>query len=320
MRIHSQGPTGDGHRKPSTHAERFHGVGPALVTPMKPDADVDLEAFSRHVERVMDRGVHFLVPCGTTGESATLSGEEQLAVIRRTVEVAGGRVPVMAGAGTNNTREAAERARAAADAGADAILSVSPYYNKPTQEGLFHHYRMVAEAAGIPVVVYNVPGRTSSNVAPPTLFRLAEQVPNVIGVKEASGDMQQVMTILRDRPDDFVVLSGEDHLTFAMMALGGEGVISVVANEAPGHMARLCEELRAGHLRQARELHYRLLPLMRANFVETNPIPVKTALEMMGRFDCHLRLPLYPMDEKSRTILREALEMAGLLETAEVGK
>ncbi|MFP3948236.1 MAG: 4-hydroxy-tetrahydrodipicolinate synthase [Longimicrobiales bacterium] len=314
MRVLSHGPTGTGGNGGTNGG--FHGVGPALVTPMTSDGEVDLDAFATHVEWVMDAGVHFLVPCGTTGESATLTGEEQLRVIRRAVEVAGGRVPVMAGAGTNSTRDAVELARAAAGTGADALLSVSPYYNKPTQEGLFLHYRAVAAAVEIPVFVYNVPGRTSSNVAPATLFRLAEEVENIAGVKEASGDIQQVMTILRDRPAGFSVLSGEDHLTFALMALGGEGVVSVVANEAPGPMATLTDLLREGRLRSARKLHNRLLPLMRANFVETNPIPVKTALEMMGHFDCHLRLPLTPLGSGARDTLREALESVDLLDEA----
>lgn len=311
MRVLTHGPTGTGASGGRT--ARFHGVGPALVTPMTGDGEVDLEAFSRHVEWTVDAGVHFLVPCGTTGESATLSGKEQLQLIRRTVDIAGGRVPVMAGAGTNSTRDAVELARAAAGAGADALLTVSPYYNKPTQEGLFLHYRAVAEAATIPVFVYNVPGRTSGNVEPETLFRLAEEVENIAGVKEASGDMQQVMTILRNRPDGFTVLSGEDHLTFALMTLGGEGVVSVVANEAPGPMATLTNHLREGRIRPARILHNRLLPLMRANFLETNPIPVKTALEMMGRFECHFRLPLSPLGIEAREELRKVLEGTGLL-------
>lgn len=313
MKVHSHPPLG-GTNEP--RRSRFHGVGPALVTPMNPDGSVDLEAFGRHVERVMAAGVHFLVPCGTTGESATLSPEEQLQVIRRTVEVANGRVPVMAGAGTNNTREAALRAQEAARAGADAILSVSPYYNKPTQQGLFYHYQAVAEAAQIPVFVYNVPGRTSSNVHPDTLFRLAEEVEHVVGVKEASGDMEQVMTILRNRPEGFTVLSGEDHLTYPMMAMGGEGIISVVANEAPKAMAQLTDAVLDGRYEKALALQWKLLPLMRANFVETNPIPVKTALSMMGHFDAHFRLPLSELDDGHREVLREALELAGVLEPA----
>ena len=295
-------------------AGRFHGVGPALVTPMTADGEPDLEAFAHHVRFVVDAGVHFLVPCGTTGESATLSPDEQRRVIETCVQAADGRVPVMAGAGTNATADAVTLVRAAAEAGADAILSVSPYYNRPSPEGLFRHYAALSDAAGIPLFVYNVPGRTGSNVPPSVLFRLAEETEHVAGVKEASGDVQQAMTILRDRPDGFVVLSGEDHLTFALMALGAEGVVSVVANEAPGAMAKMTEALREGRLRPARELHERLLGLMRANFLETNPVPVKTALGMMGRMEAHMRLPLCEMEAASRDRLREALVGAGLLD------
>lgn len=294
---------------------RFRGVGPALVTPMHADGSLDLDAFGAHVERVVSAGVHFLVPCGTTGESATLSPDEQAEVIRRCVEVAAGRVPVMAGAGTNDTRDAAALARGAAAAGADAVLSVSPYYNKPTQEGLFRHYAEVADAAGIPVFVYNVPSRTSGNVLPETLFRLAREVEGIAGVKEASGNVGQVMTILRDRPADFTVLSGEDDLTYPLMALGAEGVVSVAANEVPGAMAELCEALLRGNMERALPLHWKLLPLLRANFVETNPIPVKTAMEILGHFRAHFRLPMVSLGEASRPVLVRALRSAGALAT-----
>lgn len=291
----------------------LRGVGPALVTPMHEDGSVDFDAFERHVEYVMEGGVHFLVPCGTTGESATLDAGEQREVIEACVRAAAGRVPVMAGAGANATAKAAKLAAAARDAGADAILSVSPYYNKPTQAGLVEHYRAVADAAEIPVIVYNVPGRTGSNVQPATLLRLAREVENVWGVKEASGDIDQVMTILRERPEEFLVLSGEDHLTFAMMALGGDGLISVVANEAPALVSSMVDDLLAGDFDGARPTHYRLLPLMRRNFIETNPIPVKTALAMMGRMDAHFRPPLVALEKEHREPLREALEEAGVL-------
>lgn len=299
--------------------EPFRGVGPALVTPMGPDGALDMDAFARHVERVVDAGVHFLVPCGTTGESATLSNDEQVAVIRRCVEVAAGRVPVMAGAGTNNTLDAVVRARGAAAAGADGILSVSPYYNRPTARGLVKHYEAVAGAVELPVFIYNVPGRTSSNVPPEVVLELARRVENIAGVKEASGDLGQVMTLLRERPDGFRVLSGEDDLTYAVMAMGADGVVSVAANEAPGPMARMCELLLAGELEAALAIHWRLLDLMRANFIETNPIPVKTAMEAMGHFDAHFRLPLSPMADEARERLTVALASAGLLdETGEV--
>jgi 4-hydroxy-tetrahydrodipicolinate synthase len=279
---------------------------------MHSDGAVDLGGFAEHVEFLIGGGVHFLVPCGTTGESATLSADEQIRVIEKSAEVAGGRVPIMAGAGTNNTHEAVERARAAVRAGADAVLSVTPYYNKPTQEGLYRHFMAVADGAGVPVFVYTVPGRTSCNVLPETLFRLAERHPMIAGVKEASGDMSQVMAILRDRPEGFLVLSGEDHLTFPMIALGGDGVISVLANEVPARFSEMVEAALAADYRSARPIHFQLLELMQANFYETNPIPVKTALEIMGRHQAHFRLPLCEMSDKNRERLEAALERAGV--------
>jgi 4-hydroxy-tetrahydrodipicolinate synthase len=290
----------------------FRGVGPAVVTPMHADGSVDLDGYAEHLEFLIGGGVHFLVPCGTTGESATLSADEQLRVLEKTVEVAAGRTPILAGAGTNDTREACERARAAVRAGADAVLSVTPYYNKPTQEGLYRHFMSVAEAADAPVFVYTVPGRTACNVLPETLFRLAEGHPMIAGVKEASGDMGQVMAILRDRPEGFLVLSGEDHLTFPMIAMGGDGVISVVANEVPARFSEMVEAALAADYPRALEIHFHLLQLMQANFYETNPIPVKTALEIMGHHDAHFRLPLCEMSEKNRERLRQALEQAGV--------
>jgi 4-hydroxy-tetrahydrodipicolinate synthase len=265
------------------------------------------------VDAVVEAGVHFLVPCGTTGESATLAPEEQYRVIATCVEAAAGRVPVMAGAGTNDTAEAARLAEGAARAGADAILSVSPYYNKPTLEGLIRHYRAVAEAAELPVYVYNVPGRTAANVDASMVLAIAEQVEGVAGVKEASGSLPQVMEILRRRPDGFQVLSGEDDLTYAMMALGADGVVSVVANEAPGEMAEMCGCLLSGDQTRALELHWRLLPLMKANFLETNPIPVKTAMSLLGLGEAHFRLPLCEMSSDNRERLVEALGESGLL-------
>jgi 4-hydroxy-tetrahydrodipicolinate synthase len=291
----------------------FRGAGPALVTPMKADGSVDLDAFALHVEWMLDEGVHMLVPCGTTGESATMTPDEQATVIRRCVEVAGGRVPVLAGAGGNDTAVVAALAREAVRAGADGVLTVTPYYNKPTPDGLVAHYRAVAEACHRPVVVYNVPGRTALNVTPDVLLRIAAEVPGVVGVKEASGDVSQVMTILSRRPEGFTVLSGDDELTLALMALGADGIISVAANEAPRGMARLCEALVEGHMDEARRLHGQLLPLMRANFIETNPIPVKTALEIMGRGEAHFRLPLVPMSAGGRTRLEHALHAAEVL-------
>jgi 4-hydroxy-tetrahydrodipicolinate synthase len=273
---------------------------------------VDLDAFAEHVRFCVDGGVHFLVPCGTTGESATMDPDEQARVIERCVEVARGKVPVMAGAGTNSTSEACARARAAAAAGADAILSVTPYYNKPTPEGLYRHYMEVADAARVPTFVYNVPSRTGSNVTPATLLRIAEGHELIAGVKEAAGDMPQLMTILAERPEGFVVLSGEDYLTLPLMGLGGDGAISVIANEMPAATAELVDAALGADWDRARDLHYRLLPLMRANFLESNPIPVKTALELMGHGKAHFRAPLCELGPEHLPALRRALEQAGV--------
>ncbi len=291
---------------------RFRGTGTALVTPFGRDGSIDRERFAEHVEAQIAGGVEFLVPCGTTGEGATMTAEEQREVIALTVEAARGRAAVMAGAGGNKTDEVVSRARAAEEAGADAILSVSPYYNKPTPAGLYGHYRAIAEAVGIPVFVYNVPGRTGSNVSAGTLLRLAE-IENIAGVKEASGDLEQMMTIIAGRPAGFLVLSGDDALTLPLLAAGGDGVISVVANEAPALMSGLARAALAGDMAEARELHYKLLPLMQANFIESNPIPVKTALELMGRGAAHFRLPLAPLERNNIGTLKAALERAGLL-------
>ncbi len=291
---------------------RFRGTGVALVTPFRADGSVDHGLLERHLEAQIDGGVEFLVPCGTTGEGATLTPEEQRQIIGATVEWADGRAAVMAGAGTNDTRAALELAQGAADVGADAILSVSPYYNKPTPAGLFAHYAALAEAVDLPIFVYNVPGRTASNITPETLLRLAE-IDNVAGVKEASGNIEQVMAIIAGRPDGFLVLSGDDALTLPIIAAGGDGVISVAANEAPRLVSDMVRAALAGEFGAARQLHYTLLPLMRANFVETNPIPVKTALEMMGRMPAYFRLPLVPLSAARAGALRGALEQAGLL-------
>lgn len=291
---------------------RFRGTGVALVTPFGEDGAVDHELLERHVEAQLEGGVEFLVPCGTTGESATMTPEEQRAVVSTVVKAAAGRAAVMAGAGTNDTREAAALARGAAEAGADAILSVSPYYNKPTPAGLLAHYGAIAAAAERPVFVYNVPGRTASNIDAETTLRLAE-VDGVMGVKEASGDLEQIMAVIAGRPDDFLVLSGDDALTLPILAAGGDGVISVAANEAPRLMSHMVRAALSGDLEGARTLHYRLLPLMQANFIVTNPIPVKTALSIMGRLPARFRLPLTPMDESGQAALRRALETAGLL-------
>ena len=294
------------------NVDRFRGLGVALVTPFRKDGSVDTEALVRHVDHQIDNGVAVVVPCGTTGESATLSADEQVLVVSTTVGAAGGRVPVLAGAGGSDTADVIRRARAARHAGADAILSVSPAYNKPSQRGLLEHYRAVAAAVDCPIVVYNVPGRTASNVLPETVLALADS-DNIVGVKEASGDVNQIMTIVRERPEGFLVLSGDDSLALPLIAAGADGVISVVANEAPAVMSAMVGAARRGDYDEARALHYRLLPLMHANFVEANPVPVKAALAMMGRCEAHYRLPLVPLDPENEPRLLHALEEAGLL-------
>ncbi|HYP00989.1 MAG TPA: 4-hydroxy-tetrahydrodipicolinate synthase [Pyrinomonadaceae bacterium] len=294
----------------------LRGCATALVTPFKSDGAVDEERMTALVRRQIEGGVHLLVPCGTTGESATLTEEEDRLVIRLTIEAARGHegARVIAGTGSNSTAAAIEYARAARDAGADAVLVVAPFYNKPTQEGLYAHFRAVAESvAGLPVVIYNVPGRTSSNITAPTALRLARDVENIAAVKEASGDLSQIMSILRERPENFRVLSGDDALMLPLLALGADGVISVASNEAPDLMSRLCDLALAGNWDAARALHFRLLPLMEVNFIESSPGPVKAAMKLMNLLEENFRLPLVPVQEKSRARVREVLEELGLL-------
>jgi 4-hydroxy-tetrahydrodipicolinate synthase len=290
----------------------FAGAGTALVTPFTPAGDLDEGALRRLVRRQIEAKIDVLVPCGTTGEAATLSAAEQERVVAITVEEAKGRVPVLAGAGTNDTRATIEKARAMAALGVDGVLIVGPYYNKPTPDGFVKHYHAVAEASPKPVVVYNVPGRTGSNIDTKTQLRIAEH-PNVAAVKEASGNLTQVMDLLRDRPDGFQVLSGDDANTVTFMALGGEGVISVAANQVPGPMHDLVAAAAKGDFAAARAIHHRLLRLMNLNFVESNPIPVKASLAMMGLCEESFRLPLVPPTEPTREALRRALRELDLL-------
>jgi 4-hydroxy-tetrahydrodipicolinate synthase len=297
------------------NCEWMRGCATALVTPFGSDGGVDIERMRALVARQIDGGVRILVPCGTTGESVTMSGEERERVIAATVEAAKNRARVIAGTGSNNTAHAVEQSRRAAEIGADAVLVVAPYYNKPTQEGLYQHFRAVAEAVPeTPVVLYNVPGRTSSNISTETTLRLARDCANVVAVKEASGNLAQIMEILRERPEGFLVLSGDDAFTFAMLALGADGLVSVASNEAPGPMSQLVDAALAGRWDEAREMHYRWLPLMDVNFVESSPGPVKAALALMGLLEENLRLPLVPVTEKTRARVREVLEELGLLE------
>jgi 4-hydroxy-tetrahydrodipicolinate synthase len=290
------------------------GLSVALVTPFGDDGSLDTEAVRRHVSWLITEGVDVLMPCGTTGESATLEDDEQRRMIAECVAAAAGRVPVFAGAGSNSTDRAKRLAAAAAAEGADGLLLVTPYYNKPSQEGMFRHYEEVAVAAGgLPVVLYNVPSRTGTNLRADTVLRLAELEP-VIGVKEASGDLEQITTILRDRPEGFLVLAGDDAIALPMMALGAEGVVSVAANEVPARMKELVRSCLTGDFERARELHYQLLALMRVNFIESNPGPVKAALHMMGRMSPRVRGPLAPMGPASLEALRNVLDGLGLME------
>lgn len=283
------------------------GLSAALVTPMTVEGGLDLPALRRHVGHLVQEGVDVLMPCGTTGESATLDPEEQRRVIATCVEAAGGAVPVFAGAGSNSTERSLALARAARAEGADGLLLVTPYYNRPSQEGLHRHFSAVAEAGGgLPVVLYNVPNRTGVNLRPETALRLAELEP-IVAVKEASGDLDQVMTLLRERPDGFLVLAGDDAIALPILALGGDGVVSVAANEVPGRMAALVAAARAGDFERARSLHFELLPLMRANFLESNPVPVKTALHRMGRMGATVRGPLAPLGDEARLRLERVL-------------
>jgi len=297
------------------NVEWMRGCATALVTPFKSDGGVDIERMRALVERQVEGGVRLLVPCGTTGESATMSDEEDRQVIAATVEVARARgARVIAGAGSNSTAHAVHYSQAARDEGADAVLIVAPYYNKPTQEGLYQHFRTVALAvAPLPVVLYNVPGRTSSNISAETTLRLARDFENVAAVKEASGNLAQIMEILRGRPEGFRVLSGDDAMTFAMIALGADGLISVASNEAPDLMSRMVDAALEGRWDEARELHYRLLPLMDVNFVESSPGPVKAALALMGLLEENFRLPLVPVQAGTRERVRAVLTDSGLL-------
>jgi len=283
----------------------FHGAIVATVTPFR-NGNLDKNALKKLVTFQIDSGTDGIVPCGTTGESATLSFEEHERVIDIVLESADGRVPVIAGTGSNNTKEAVALTRYAKKAGVSGALVITPYYNKPTQDGLYRHFRTVAESADIPIILYNVPGRTGVNMAAQTVARLAE-IPNIVGVKEASGNLTQVCDIIRMTPKKFCVLSGDDALFFPMMALGAKGVISVTSNVAPQLMAELYDTYVIGEISRARDIHYHLWPLFHALFLETNPIPAKTALAMMKKIREEFRLPLSPMADANRKVLARTL-------------
>jgi 4-hydroxy-tetrahydrodipicolinate synthase len=290
----------------------IRGCGTALVTPFRKDGSVDEPALRRLVQFQLREGIDFLVPCGTTGETPTLEHGEYLGVIRVVVEEAGGKVPIIAGVGGNNTRKVCDLAGQVKPLGVAALLSVAPYYNKPTQEGLYQHFKAIAEATDLPVILYNVPGRTSSNIEPATVGRLSK-IPNIIGIKEASGSIVQQMEVLNAVPPGFRVLSGDDAFTFPLIAVGGVGVISVVSNEIPGPMVRLAHLALEGKYDEARQLNAQLLPLFQVNFIETNPSPVKAALAMMGMIDEIYRLPMVPMRPENRAKLEKVLTAQGLL-------
>jgi len=290
----------------------FQGCGTALVTPFRSDLSLDEEGLRRLLRRQIEGGIHFLVPCGTTGENPTLTREEHLRVVEITLEEAQGKTPVLAGCGGNNTREVVELARDLEGLGADGLLVVTPYYNKPTPEGLYQHYREVARATRLPIIVYNVPGRTGTNVDPATLKRLAE-IETVVGVKEASGNISQIAAIFQAVPESFAVLSGDDAITLPLIALGGVGIISVVSNEVPFAMARLTSLCLEGDFPAAREMQRRLHPLMEINFIESNPGPAKAALGLMGLIEPVLRLPAVPVKAESLAKIEKILLNLGLI-------
>jgi 4-hydroxy-tetrahydrodipicolinate synthase len=291
----------------------FTGCGTALVTPFHKDQSLDEAALRRLVRRQLDAGINFLVPCGTTGESPTLTHAEHLRVVEITLEEAKGKVPVLAGAGGYNTHEVIELARELESMGADGILSVTPYYNKPTQEGLYQHYRAIASAIQLPIVVYNVQGRTGVNVEPATLGRLAK-IENIVAVKEASGNIGQMATIMGEVPESFIVLSGDDAITIPLCALGGRGIISVASNEIPAEMTAIAQHCLAGDFAAARAVQAKYLSLMNINFVESNPIPVKAAMALMGLLEPVWRLPMVPPSPASLEKIQKVLDSVGLLE------
>jgi 4-hydroxy-tetrahydrodipicolinate synthase len=295
----------------TTHA-RLTGCGTALVTPFNADGSLDEGALRALVDWQIDEGIHFLVPCGSTGEAATMTLDEHRRTIEVVVQQAKGRVPIVGGAGSNDTQKAIALSKIVQDAGATHLLHTSPMYNKPPQRGIVAHYRAIAEAVSLPIVIYNVPGRTGSHIEAKTTLEMAK-IPGIAAVKEASGLLPQIADIIAGRPPEFSVLSGDDEMTLPVMALGGDGIVSVISNVTPKLMARLCDKMHAGDLATAREIHFMLLPWMRAAFIESNPLPAKAALAMMGRLQNVLRLPLVPMSSIHADTVRSALARAGAI-------
>ena len=293
---------------------RWTGCGTALVTPFTTEGKLDEASVTRLARRQIDRGVHFLVPCGTTGESPSLSHTEKVRVTELVVKEANGQVPVLAGAGSYDTQAAVTLVADMAQAGVDGVLSVTPFYNKPTQEGLYRHFETIANTTELPVVLYNVPSRTGCNIQPATLQRLAS-IPNIVGIKEASGNLLQMCEICQSIPDDFSVLAGDDAFTLPLIALGGHGVISVVANETPAEMVSLVDLATAAKFTEARKVHEQLLPLMQVNFIESNPIPVKAAMAALGLLEEIYRLPMVSPTDESRTQINDVLNNLKLTRT-----
>lgn len=287
---------------------RLTGTGTALVTPFKANGTIDETSLRGLVDWQIKSKVEFLVPCGSSGESATMTRAERRRVIEIVVDQNSGRVPIIAGTGTNSTLDSLDLTHDAKEVGADAVLLVGPYYNKPTQEGFYQHFKRIVEECNVKAVLYNVPGRTASNMLPETTLRIAEEVENVIAIKEASNNLEQIMQIIKYRPKNFAVLSGEDSLTLPIITAGGDGVISVISNEVPKEYSDLTRAALKGDLKKAQELHYKLFELMKANFYESNPIPVKTALHLMGRIEESLRLPLTKISKPNREKLKEVLQ------------
>lgn len=291
---------------------RYRGAFTAIVTPFK-DGKVDEQGFIDLIEYQIEQGIHGLVPCGTTGESATLGFDEHKRVVELAVKTVNGRVPVIAGTGANNTLEAIEFSESAKESGADAVLSVAPYYNKPSQQGIYEHFRTIAETVDIPMFLYNVPGRTVVNILPETVARLAE-VKNIIGIKEACGSLEQISDVIRFTPDDFIVFSGDDFTSMPTIFVGGHGVISVVSNLNPGAMARMMAAALSGDVAEAQKIHYKLFPLMKLMFKNPSPAPAKKGLELMGKIqDSSPRLPITPTDEETTRLLKETLASLEML-------
>jgi 4-hydroxy-tetrahydrodipicolinate synthase len=293
-------------------AQRLAGCGTALVTPFNTDGSLDEGALAALVDWQIDEGIHFLVPCGSTGEAATMTPDEHRRTVEIVVKQAAGRVPICAGAGSNDTKKAIELSKAMRDVGATHLLHTSPMYNKPPQRGIVAHYRAIAEAVDLPIVVYNVPGRTGSNIEARTTLEMSK-ISGIAAVKEASGNLSQIADIIAGRSGEFSVLSGDDEMTLAVMALGGDGIVSVISNAVPKAMSQLCNEMHNGNVAAAREIHFKLLPWMRAAFIESNPLPAKAALAMMNRGKNVLRLPLVPLQASNESAVKAALKHAGAI-------